>query len=715
MAKEKKELMPEPYLGRFMEPVRQKKERKKKYTHPIFLFDLKQNYDELESPGSLQQIVNVYEHSLEDFEFNARKIIKHLKQSYGNTSFGLFTIGQPINFRVYKGQDPIWMPLFMFFVNYTMLIIPVLMKVDLHDWVPFAPQKWTAGEWENKINEYIKQARPHGNNRQINELVEWSKYLMNLFVAECSDRFALSISNNDFIEVAKRSKDAYESMTCTFPIPKEISPSDLEALTKKRTTQLLDVISKQTDLPISVYARNGLFNPGQFREFAVHIGFKPDLYGNTIPFTSRTNIMMGLQDPKAYMIDAYGGRKAEIVKLNVSDAGALERSLSMLLSAVRYVDIDYECDSKHFRKRHIDSLDTLSKLEGRVCTLDPKSDEYLIIDPANDKLVGKTIYLKTPITCTHPRRKDGYICSACYGKLMAHLNCDVHIGRLAALNSADDMEQKLLSAKHALATNTNDVKFDSVFDAYFDMSSCQIYFNQAMMDASAEGDEAFNHMHLEFHLTAMKKSQDGEGRHYDRSIPEIVLYDDRDESRIVIREENGVDIYLSPEFNNDFFLPASKHTDVKGVVRIPFSDLIDHGKVLCDIIFEYQYKNNEIAGALLELDDILTNGANINAFKDYDECLDRIIPLFIRGGIHLPEFQQELLISQMVYTPDGDAVDWTLENPVYRFFTIKKSIQNNPSVITSILYQESSRQIAGAYHAFDKTGTSAYDWFLADI
>lgn len=702
------------YISEFMEPLISIKARKRRATKPIFIYTKKNGVEDIDDFEKLNQIVNVYEHTLDDFITNSFRIIKHYKRSYGDPSLNIYTLGQSIRFRVHPKQEPIDLPLFKFFVNYTMLIVPILMGVDLKDWHPFNPPRFTSKAWVVQMNRYIKLARPYGNARQICELIEWSKFLMNQFVEIAGDRIGLSISNNDFLEVAKRSKDAYESMSCSYDIPKDISPSELEALNSKRTSQLLDIISKQTDLPISVYTRNGLFNPGQFREFAVHIGFKPDLYGNTIPFTSNTNIMMGLNDPRAFMVDGAGGRKAEIVKLNVSDAGALERSLCMLMSDVRYVDTDYECDSKHFRVRHIDSIDILDKLEGRVCTLDPKSDEYLIIDPDDTELVGKTIYLKTPITCTHPRRNDGYICSACYGKMMSHLNRDIHIGRIAALNSADDMEQQLLSAKHALATNTNDVEFDSMFDDYFDMASCQISFNQAMLDMSTDSSEEFSHLHLEFHLATMKKLQDGEGRHYDRYIPNIVIYDDRDESRVIISENNGIPIFLSPEFNN-YFLDAAKHVEDKGIVRIPFTDLIDSGTLCCEVLFEYQYRNNELAGALLELEGILTNGTSINQFKNYDECLNRIIPLFIRGGIHLPELQTELLISKMIYNDDGSTVDWTLEDPQYKFYSIDKSIQNSKSMITSILYHESSRQIAGAYNTYNKTGTSGYDWFLADV
>lgn len=703
------------YLGMHMQPVKDIKPKKRIASHPIFLYSpVSEELNGKKLFKRLNQIVNVYEHTYDDFYLNAMAITQHYKTYYGDTSIGIYTLGQSIMFRVSKGGEVFQLPLFKFLVNYTALCIPVLMGADLSKWTPFNPTHWSSGAWGDLINKYIKLCRHLGNMRAIGECIELCKFLMNTWASEAGDRLSLSIDNEDFIEVMRRSEEARKSITCTFDVPDDISPSGLEELTTRRAKELLDFIGKQEDLSISVYARNGLFNAAQFREFAVHLANKPDLAGNTIPFTYPTNTFMGTRDVRAHIVDAAGGRKAEILKLDVSDAGALERSLSMLMSGLRFVDLDYECDSKHFRKRYIDSIGLLDKLDGRVCTLDPDSDEYLIIDPDNDNLVGKTVYMKTPITCTHPLRSKGVICSACYGKLMSALNCDVHIGRLAAMNSADDIEQKLLSAKHALNTNTQQIVFNEDFYRFFDMENCSIFFSDDIIEASVNNTNEFRHLYLEFHPSTMKKNLDGEGRHYDRSTSEIVVYDDRDDSRITIREEGGLKLYLSPDFVNNFYLPAMRYVDDKQAVRIPFCDILDGGESLIDEIFEYEHPNREIADALKQLERILIKTDRINAFDDYDECLNTLIPLFRQGGIHIPELQCELLISQMIYTEDKKQVDWSQKDPKYVFCTIDKSIQNNPSALTSILYQEAAKQVSGQYGTYEKTGTSAYDWYLYD-
>ena len=91
-----------------------------------------------------------------------------------------------------------------------------------------------------------------------------------------------------------------------------------------------------------------------------------------------------------------------------------------------------------------------------------------------------------------------------------------------------------------------------------------------------------------------------------------------------------------------------------------------------------------------------------------------MIPLFIKGGIHLPDYQTEMLISQMITTAEGKPVDWNDPNPSYVFNSINKSIQRNESALTSILYRESGAQIAGSYGTYDKSGTSSYDWFILE-
>ena len=713
------------YRGIHVENYVSKEERRKQWKHKIFLFrpiiDGKESENKYDKKmiNRLYQVVDVYDHTMVDFEFNAITIIKHLKKYYGDIANSLYTVAQPISFRVYPEQkEPFILPLFKFLCNYTMLILLVELEIPMENWKPWVPEHWSASAWEQQMNKYIKIARPYANMRKICECVSLSKYLMNLYVGKAGDRIGLTLSEWDFIQVMLRDRDAYESITCTYPEAfKSMTPDQREKNSMDRTYQLLDTISKQQDLPLSVYTRNKLFNPMQFKEYAVHMTHKPTLDGMTIPYTYPTNVIMGIKDIRAFVVDASGGRKAEIIKLDVSDAGKLERALTMMMSPIRRVDLNYECDSKHFRKRYIAGIRDLAKLEGRVFTKDPKkANKFYILDP--DKmtdLVGTTIYLKTPITCTHPWRKYGYICSACYGKLMASLNCDIHIGRAAATESADNIEQNMLSAKHSLNTQTIKVEFDDIFHEYFSIGDGTISLNAAMLDASLNPEETgFNHLHLEFYPNQMRKLQDGESRHYDREFDEIVIYNDQDETRTVITEKNNSPLYISPEFNDEFFLPAIMHHNAKEAVRIPFTELVDTGEAAVFSLFEFRYQNNELAGPLKKLEDIMFNCEAIASFSSYDDCIDTLNPLFIKGGIHIPDYQIEMLVSRLIVDEDGNEVDWNDPNPSYGFISINKSITDGPRPLTSVLYRESSSQIGGAHGTYDKEAYDPYAYFIME-
>lgn len=681
----------------------------KKVKHKISLFSYYDSDDN--NLIKLEQVVNVYEHDQSDFIRNFNKMIMHYRKHLGLGGSMVHALGQLITFRVYPGQEPMSLSLYKFAVNYIMMMPMILLGIDMTDWEPWLPVKFSPSAWEEEINRIIHLCRGHCTSYQMCEYIEWIKYELNQFVAYTCDILAMSISNNEFIELMNRDDDVRKSITCTFDIPEDVTPDVLERLTRERTKKLLNTMSGHHDLSCSVYAQNGLFNSKQASEFFVHLGYKPDLMGNTIPYTANTNMLMGTKDIRAHVIDAKGGRKAESLKLKVSDAGDFERSVSTLMSNIRYADVDYNCDSQHFRTKKIAKVEDVINLDGRVATFDKK--HYFIIDPRDpkQKLVGKTIYMKTPITCCHPRRSEGYICSACYGKLLASINQDMHTGRISALNDADEMEQKLLSAKHALTTNTSEVEFTANFDEYFTHDNCIIGLHPSIVSSIRNSHNSDN-LYLEINPASVTKHLDGENRHFDKSVQEIVIFNKKNNERVVITEKNGLKLFIHPLLNDEFYYRASLKS-IDDPVRIKLCDIVDAD--IYDRIFEYQYKNTEIADPLLKLNRILNNGSvGINRYATVDECLDELIPLFKKGGIVIPDIHIEMLVACLVYTSDMKAVDWSKPNPDYKFCSIDTAIKYSDSVLTSLLYKDSNKQIAGCYGTYEKRGTSVYDVFLAD-
>jgi hypothetical protein len=677
-----------------------------KFKHKINLFGYWSKTNDLED---LTQIVNIYEHDWDDFTRNYKAMVKHYRKHLGQGSGMFAALGQEITFRVYKDQEPMALPLFNFMINYIMVMPKILLGLDMREWEPWMPVDFTSSGWTNEINKIIVDCRPYCTSDEMCEYLAEIKYQLNQTVVETADILAHSISNNEFIALMQRDEESRKSITCTFDIPEDATPDVLEKLAFDRTKKLLDTMIENKDLSSSIYALNGLYNPGQAREFFVHMGYKPDLMGNTIPYSANTNMLMGTEDIRAHVSDARGGRKAELLKLRVSDAGDFERAVSTLMSGIRYVDQNYNCDSQYFRDKKIKTFEDLRNIDGRVINIDGK---YYIVNPRDKrarKLIGKTVHMKTSISCTHPKRHEGVICSACYGKLLASINNDIHIGRNSALNDSDEIQQQLLSAKHSLTTKTTAIEFTESFSDFFTYDNCIIGLNSNVVGRVRSSNE-YDCYYLEIDPITVTKHMDGENRHFDKSVQEIVVYNSKTGDRITISEEHGLRLYIHPYINEEFYYKQSiKNPDEP--VLIPFRQLVDQD--LYDTIFEYQYKNFEIADPLIALNKILDNGTTgISRYKTYNECLDDVIPMFNAGGIVIPDIHIELLIACLLFDKDMKAVDWTRPDTEYKFYSIDTAIKHNPSVITSMLYKEANKQIAGHFGTYQKTGTSIYDVFL---
>lgn len=690
-----------------------KKKNERLFKNKIILFS------DLKRPETirLKQVINLYNHSKEDMENNTEYMMQFIAKHLCDGIDAIYTVGQYVRFRLEKGSKIYKLPLGIFLFNYILWYPNLIINRKIKESAILTSTKMTNGVLTAYINKHIiYENRNKVTFYELCELIQVTKSSLNRACKLFGDKIMMSLSLFEFISVMKNDKDARESLTCSFDIPKNSTPGRLEKLIKKRTAELLKTIENRTDLNISTYAKTGLFNPAQFKEFAVHMAFKPDLVGNTIPFTSNTNILMGINDMNAAVVDARGGRKAEVLKLRVSDAGEFERSLNMLLARTRFVDENYVCDSKHFIEKTISSRDELINNDGRVFTFDPKSDEYYIIDPYDDTqdLMGKTLFIKTPITCTHPKRSEGYVCKACYGYLLSSINTDVHIGRLSSLESSDQTQQKLLGGKHALDTKTNEIQFDSTFYNYFKLNGTQISIhddlNSDMRDFGASVD--FD-LYLMFDLNDVKKNRDGEGSRFDRSIPEITVYDKTNDTTELVRENSGLPIYLTPEMS-EIFVDSYYADSDSGVIKIPFEDILSRDGESFNI-FEVRYKNDDLADPILELTGILGKTAQINAYGTYNGLMNKLIPLFNRGGIYIPHIHLELIISALIFDDETEqSVDWTKSEVSYKFRTLDKAILNSESVWTSLLYQETTKQLVGGYDSYKKTGTSIYDVFISE-
>ena len=131
------------------------------------------------------------------------------------------------------------------------------------------------------------------------------------------------------------------------------------------------------------------------------------------------------------------------IKVNIND---LTRKLSLAMINTMVDNEVEDCQTKHFIKYSVDNQNKLNMVIGRhYYQLDQKtnkkiSDELFTITKQSTELIGKTIALRSPVTCACGNNK---ICKTCYGIELAENNKNLHNGLIAVLFLTNPLTQKL--------------------------------------------------------------------------------------------------------------------------------------------------------------------------------------------------------------------------------------------------------------------------------
>lgn len=699
-----------------------KKQKKKVKPPKIFLYNpMLHNRKDIGVNEQLKQVVPIYMYSLNHIDATVDDILVHLKAALPNRAMLPYTMAHEINFRFKEGGEVYSLPIINFLYNLILMSPALAMGIKIKHTQIFRPVKLTDGEIVKYINDMIiAKYKDKTNFYTMCEYLEFVKIQFNKITVDMGERLMMSISYKEFISLMKESEETRKTLTCTYDIAEDIKPHELEKMSMDRINAVQRHIISRTDLSMSNYVTNGLFNTNQFKEFGSHITFKPNFKGETIPMTANTNIIQGLNDPISSTVDGFGGRKAEYLKLKVSEAGVLEKNLANLLEDIDSVDMNHICNSPHHRRKHIDSPESLLRVEGRFYTDKPDGTHYQIVGRKDTHLIGKTVYLKTPISCTHPKVREGVICRGCYSELLAVINQERHVGKVTAFFTSNEFQQILLSAKHSNTTTTGEISFNTDFDNFFRLEYNNIVFNDEFMDLimdsgpmnpKATSAEDFV---LQFNCYGVHKRMPGEGAKYDRCVKDIIIYHKTDDQTYMISETTEGDIFFSPRLSHIYKTILTNSTD--DIIEIPFSEL--YGFIeddVCEPIFEIVFKNKELAESLNKVQGIFNRNV-IKEYQTYDQILDETIPYFIKGGVKLMDIHVEIIISRLICNSKGKLdIDWYADDPEYTFQRMEAAILNKDALLPSLIFRNPVDQLGGKFGTYEKRRPSCYDAFIADV
>lgn len=570
---------------------------------------------------------------------------------------------------------------------------------------------------KNYVDKYVltKENKIRLGNTFLNNCIcdgLWNFHLIEHF----SYYLANTINNEDNIDMMNHSKEFYDIFHCSLQNVPFDQVKDVGMEYTNRIIELIknseSIIGYEHGLANSFRASEAI-NPRQFKEAAINIGTKPNGTGGIYPYIIDKSFMNGgVNDPLSYFIESSTARAAQIMsKTNVGDSGDLARKLGLNnTDTVLNLDSNYECMSHHYIKYQIKSEKHLSMIKNRYYRFNPNGIDYLI-DDKDYSLVGKTIYLHSPMTCASHSSGHG-ICKKCYGDLY-YTNININVGKIAAEILSAQLTQTLLSAKHLLETKIVSIKWNSEFFDYCDLDINAIKLTDLdelnlkkysliidPEDVTLINDEEDT---ISYDEDGNEIATDDAGVYNEYVTHFFIRTPDKEEIEFCT---SGYDpLYISQELNT---MIRKKAYASDGMVVIPLSSIQDI------ILFYIKINNNEISKTMNDIINII-NKSSVTESMTKDEALQTLVDLIIDGNLNVDSVHLEVILSNQIVNPDNilEKPNWNNPNAQYRMFTLNQALTNNPSAIISLLYKDLHRVLYNPL-TFTKNKPSFFDLFFCE-
>lgn len=487
-----------------------------------------------------------------------------------------------------------------------------------------------------------------------------------------------SISFYDFVRLSSEDDEAYALFNQK--IDKRMQFDEIE----DKFNNLGDDIekyfktNKDTELYPFVVSDTGI-NKKQLTQAIGFVGLKPDIDGSVIPVAIQDNYLNGLTSLESYFINAKGTRKALITNnKQVRRSGYLTRKLSLCM-VDRYHDNNFQdCKTEHLVNYRVDSAKKLSQIEGRhyhdINENGEKISELKTVGRNDKDLIGKTIGLRSPVTCA-----GEHVCKTCYGSELSEINRDLNTGLISVLFLTNPLTQKLLSAKHLLTTNTEKIEWGEQFTEHFDVNMNAIYMSEK-----------------EFTLTFENKFEYDE----DEELPYIEEFDVYEKSKLLFHYKSPVKLFVDLKSLKDRDIDFDTETNTYTLSSKNFTEE--------DAVFTFQVKNNELTKSLEQIVDLIETVDHLGE-KDYHGMINRFTDLVIENGLHISSIHTEMITSSLIRDKaSGRRLDFSKRDlDEYEIVRVSKAVMNGPLSV-SLAFERLDEQLVDL-ETYEKDGVSLMD------
>lgn len=511
---------------------------------------------------------------------------------------------------------------------------------------------------------------------------------LNTITCEMTKKFGPTFDLHTFIELAKRDKRFAEIMYEPEKYIKEhngeVTPEEIVKHTNDIIKEVQECIVNDDDNNFKNFITSGAgVNAKQLGQVFGYIGLKPDLKEKIIPRPIDTNFVMGLRDIVDYYINAVGCLKALItVKIQTKNSGYLTRKLQMLLNDEYIADVK-DCKTKHLLPFEIKDKNHLKHLNNLYYSESDKKVSLKLLSEKDSDLIGKKVYLRTPITCAC---KHG-ICKTCYGE-MWRFNMNMNIGLIASLIITNMITQTNLSVKHLLQANVLNGICEEILK-YFTVE----------IDTLAIKDEYIDKISLAFSRDIVC---DNEGEENVELTTNVISVIDGDNLYDI---ETNIQFNINPELNDLITTDFNKELD-RYVIK---------GKKLknYDYIFNYSVQNNSLSGPMLKLKEIIEKNDFIKSHNVF-ELFYKVIEILSESKSKTDYVHVAVLIKNLMRVNEGRSLFKKKEFPEYTLYSVSDAIQYcSPSISKPLVYERIKDQLlTDKYGTLSKMGYSNYDVLL---
>lgn len=532
---------------------------------------------------------------------------------------------------------------------------------------------------EDYINtKIILPNRDDVSNKLLNRVLERLIYDLSRISKHFNPIMGIGINMKSFIDLSKRNPEFNDLIRTKFA--PGMQPKEIEDLIATRLHRIIDILKTEDNVFNPILNSGVGIKAKSLQELLVASGLKPDLNGDTIPIPIYSNFMVnGMDSVSSIYIDSQAGKKSVIMnKTYMGISGYFAYKILRLASSYSLSHTIDNCDTLRPIEFTIDNDKFLQKLDGRYYYLTKDMGELKCIDYRKDKwLIGKTIYLRDPSTCTAP---DG-VCRVCYGKLYntnkaKHFN----VGGFSATKASNKLSQEILSSKHSMRTDSNLIKFDDKFYDFFVIENSKIKVNTDYEGNLYDYELVFKSDFL-YEIIEMEESN--------FNTFTDVFY---------VRNKNTGEIFEFRELNSEqsLYLNIEITKSLKSVKEGEFCK-VNLGKIaeMDEFIAMIIIENNELTKPLKNIMKLLDREDHFNC-TTIDELLHTFVGLTIESGMAISAVHSSFILKGLIKDPDNKlrAPRFNEYNgrDKYVILTVTSALLANPSITTSLSFAFLGRQ-----------------------